>query len=217
MLARRTASRGTGPRAAPPPPMASPRTIAKIEARIHERAAYCLQFELADPRSGMITLTGVKLSPDLSIARIRYTVLGGPAERSKAEHMLASAAGFIQRQVGRVLDMRRTPTLHFHYDEGLEEARRVEDLIAQALERDKRIHQEGFAPEDAGSTLEITGQRIGKARGTPGHAPSRGDDAALPGEAGSGPGGREYDHDLDAHTGDGGEAGDDTGGDGGGD
>lgn len=127
--------------------MASPRTIAKLEARIHERAAYCLQFELADPRAGMITLTGVKLSPDLSIARIRYTVLGGPAERSKALHMLDSAAGFIQRQVGRVLDMRRTPTLHFHYDESLDEAIRVDSLIAKALERDREIHDQGRAAE----------------------------------------------------------------------
>lgn len=125
--------------------MANPRTIAKIEARIHERAAHCIQFEISDPRAGMITLTGVKLSPDLSIARIRYTVLGGASERSKAEHMLASAAGFIQRQVGRVLDMRRTPTLHFHYDEAAEEARRVDSLISQALQRDREIHASGHA------------------------------------------------------------------------
>ena len=126
--------------------MANPRTIAKLEARIHELVSYCLEFELSDPRTWMITLTGVTLSPDLSFADVRYTVYGGAAERSKAEHMLASAAGFIQRQVGRVLSMRRTPTLRFHYDESLEEARRVDQLIAGALERDRLIQSQGQAP-----------------------------------------------------------------------
>lgn len=126
--------------------MASPRTIAKLEARIHERVSHCIEFEIADPRGGMITLTSVKLSSDLSIAHIRYTVFGGAAERSKAEHMLESAAGFIQRQLGRVLTMRRTPALRFHYDESLEESRRLDDLIHSALERDLKIHESGHAP-----------------------------------------------------------------------
>jgi len=134
--------------------VASPRTIAKLEARIHERAAHCIEFELADPRGGMITLTGVKLSPDLSIAHIRYTVLGGASERVKAEHMLESAAGFIQRQVARVLDMRRTPALKFHYDESLEEAIRLDGLIHSALERDRRIHETGKAPPDGSEPEE---------------------------------------------------------------
>ncbi|HUR28552.1 MAG TPA: 30S ribosome-binding factor RbfA [Planctomycetota bacterium] len=140
--------------------MASPRTIAKLEARIHERAAHCIEFELADPRGGMITLTGVKLSSDLSIANIRFTVLGGKSERVKAEHMLQSAAGFIQRQVARVLDMRKTPALRFHYDESLEEAIRLDDVIHKALERDRVIQEAGQAPpepvddEDAGEAVE---------------------------------------------------------------
>ncbi len=127
--------------------MANPRTIAKLESRIHERVAYALEFEVSDPRAGMITLTGVKLTSDLSLADIRYTVLGGTGERTKAEHMLASAAGFIQRQVGRVLSMRRTPTLRFHYDESLERSLRLDSLIAGALERDRKIHDAGHAPE----------------------------------------------------------------------
>ena len=133
--------------------MANPRTIAKLEARIHERIAHCIEFEIADPRSGMITLTGVKLSTDLSIANVRYTVLGGAAERSKAEHMLESAAGFIQRQVGRVLSMRRTPALRFHYDESLQEALRLDELIHSALARDQEIQKTGQAAATDGADL----------------------------------------------------------------
>ena len=99
----------------------------------------------------MITVTGVKLSTDLSVADVRYTVLGGPAERAKAEHRLQSARGFNQRQLARVLSMRRTPTLRFHYDESVEEAARLDRLIAGALERDREIHEQGRASIDPAS------------------------------------------------------------------
>jgi ribosome-binding factor A len=95
----------------------------------------------------MLTVTGVELSSDLSVADVRYTVLGGAGERAKAEHMLQSARGFIQRQLSRVLSMRRTPTLRFHYDESVEKAERLDRLIAGALERDRKIQEQGRAPE----------------------------------------------------------------------
>ena len=81
--------------------MANPRTIAKLQARILERAAYCVEFELNDPRVGMITLTRCELSSDLAHARIFFTVLGGSTDRRTTERALESAAGFVQRQVGR--------------------------------------------------------------------------------------------------------------------
>jgi len=120
--------------------MANPRTIARLEARILERAAYCLQFELADPRGSFITLTRVKLSSDLSVARIYYSVLGGPSEKSKAGHMLEHAGGFIQRQVARVLELRRMPRLVWQADESAEQAADIARLIREARERDMAIN-----------------------------------------------------------------------------
>ena len=128
--------------------MANPRTIARLEARILERAAHAIEFELSDPRSGFITLTRVKLAKDLSAAKVYYSVLGDAAEKSKAAHMLASAAGFIQRQVGRVLDLRRVPRLTFVYDESIEEAARMDELIRNALERDRVIAEQGAPPPE---------------------------------------------------------------------
>jgi ribosome-binding factor A len=105
--------------------MANPRTIAKLEARIHERAAHALEFEVRDPRNVLITITRVELSKDLSHAKVFYSVLGGKAERSKAEHMLSSAGGFIQRQVARVLETRKVPHLHWIFDETIEQAQEL--------------------------------------------------------------------------------------------
>lgn len=128
--------------------MTNPRTIAKLEARIHERAAYALEFEVRDPRMTLVTITKVELSPDLLYAKIFYSVLGGKAERSKAEHMLASAAGFIQRQVARVLETRKVPHITWHFDDSLEKAQHLDATIRKALERDKIIAETGKPPED---------------------------------------------------------------------
>ncbi|MCY3004136.1 MAG: 30S ribosome-binding factor RbfA [Planctomycetota bacterium] len=128
--------------------MANPRTIAKLEARIHERAAHALEFEVRDPRNVLVTITRVELSNDLSHAKIFYSVLGSKSERSKAEHMLASAGGFIQRQVARVLETRKVPHLHWIYDESIEQAQELDSAIRKALERDRIIAQTGKPPTD---------------------------------------------------------------------
>jgi ribosome-binding factor A len=137
--------------------MANPRTIARLEARILERAAYCIEFELADPRSSFITITRVELSPDLSHGKIFYSVLGDAAEKSKVAHMLESAAGFIQRQVARVLEVRRMPHLRWIYDESIERAEHLDHAIQEALERDRKIHEQGAAPEADGDGGEPPG------------------------------------------------------------
>jgi ribosome-binding factor A len=128
--------------------MANPRTIARLQSRIHERAAHCLEFEVRDPRAPLITITRVELSNDLSAAKIFYSVLGPRAERSKAEHMLESAGGFIQRQVARVLETRKVPRLSWIYDESIEEAQRLDTAIKKALARDQVIAETGKPPEE---------------------------------------------------------------------
>jgi len=120
--------------------MANPRTIARLQERIRERAAYCLQFELNDPRAGFITITKVELTADLSIAKIHYSVLGEASDRTKVAHMLEHASGFIQRQIGRVLELRRLPSLRWIYDASAEEAADMDRIIREARERDKRIN-----------------------------------------------------------------------------
>ena len=121
-------------------PMANPRTIARLQERIRERAAHCLQFEVSDPRAAFITITRVELSPDYSFAKIYYSVLGGDSDKSKAEHMLKSAGGFIQRQVARVLETRRVPHLSWIFDGSAEQAADMDRLIQEARARDRAIN-----------------------------------------------------------------------------
>lgn len=120
--------------------MANPRTKARIEARIHERVAYCLEFELNDPRGSFLTVTKVELSSDLTVAKVWYSVLGGQSERARVARMLEDATGFVRKQIGRVLRMRRIPRLAWVYDDSIEYAADVERKIGEALRHDREIN-----------------------------------------------------------------------------
>lgn len=131
--------------------MASPRTLARLEARILQRAAHCLEFEVADPRASFITLTSVKLARDLSTARVSYSVLGSPADRSRTQHMLEDASGFIQRQVAKVLKTRRMPRLTWAYDDSVEYAAEIDRKIKEAMRGDREINPSAHADVDVES------------------------------------------------------------------
>lgn len=125
--------------------MANERTRARIASRIKERAAYCIEHELNDPRTHFITITEVEVSSDLTSASLRYSVLGTPAQRRQVEQMMTKAAGFIQRQVGRVLQTRTVPRLTFYYDDSLERAAAMDAAIQAALNKDRKVNPSAHA------------------------------------------------------------------------
>src|SRR5262245_33124475 len=125
--------------------MVNPRVKARIEARIRERVAYCIEFELNDPRATFITLTRVEISDDLSSARLFYSVYGTSGDKSRAAHMLADASGFVRKQIARVLKTRRVPALQWIYDDSIERTARMEATITDALEKDRRINPSAHA------------------------------------------------------------------------
>lgn len=126
--------------------MANPRTLARLEARIQERAAHCLQFEIKDPRATFVTITKVELAQDVSKGKIWWSCLGSEADRRKTEAMIAGAAGFIQRQVARVLDTRTVPHLAWEYDASIARAAEMDKLIDEARARDEAVR--GAAEEE---------------------------------------------------------------------
>jgi ribosome-binding factor A len=85
--------------------------------------------ELKDPRIGMVTVTGVHVTPDLAEARIFISVLGNDKKRAATLAGLESARGVLQAKLGRQLSLRRTPTLTFTYDDSVERGVRMTKLI----------------------------------------------------------------------------------------
>jgi ribosome-binding factor A len=127
--------------------MANPRTKARIEARIRERVAHCVEFELNDPRAAFITISRVEISADLSISKIYYTVMGSEGDKRRVARMLEDATGFVRRQVGRVLRTRRVPRLTWFYDDSIEFAENMNNTIAQAIARDREINPDAHLHE----------------------------------------------------------------------
>ena len=91
-----------------------------------------LERELQDPRILLVTVTRVKVTPDLSQARVFISTLSAGEERKKALQGLKSASGFVRRSLsGRLHHLRRIPDLIFEYDETLETEMRIEQLFDQ--------------------------------------------------------------------------------------
>jgi len=87
-----------------------------------------------DPRLRDLTVTAVRMSPDLGVARVYVRTLGGGAERRAAAlRALGRAAAFLRGQVGRALGLRVTPELRFEWDTQPDTARRVDDLLRAAV------------------------------------------------------------------------------------
>ncbi|MGH7583441.1 MAG: 30S ribosome-binding factor RbfA [Gemmatimonadales bacterium] len=89
-----------------------------------------LRGDVRDPRIGMVTVSGVEVTRDLSHATIRVLPHGTPEERAAAVEGLQSAAGFLRRLVARTLTTRTVPELHFVLDRGLEHAQRIDQILA---------------------------------------------------------------------------------------
>ena len=84
-----------------------------------------------DPGIGFITLTRVKVSPDLQQARVYYTSLGDAQARRETAKALQRATPFFRRQVGSRLQLRRVPELQFQFDESIAHQDRVEQILRE--------------------------------------------------------------------------------------
>jgi len=103
---------------------------------------------MRDPRIGFVTITGVKMSPDLREARVYWTVHGDAAEREHTARGLENARGFLRREIALELKLRVTPDLRFTYDEAIDRGERIEQLIRQVHEEeDARAEPSPSAPE----------------------------------------------------------------------
>ena len=100
----------------------------KLGDLIQRELSELLQRELRDPRVGMITITGVDVSPDFSHAKVFFTVL--EKERLEdAREGLRRAAGFLRSRLARRIKLYTTPELRFEYDESVERGDRLSRLI----------------------------------------------------------------------------------------
>ena len=112
----------------------------KVESQLKEITSEEVA-SLSDPRiKGLVTVTGVRVSPDLAHATVFYSVLAEEDDIA-AKEGLQSAAGRIQAAVGAQMRLKRTPRLHFEPDPVVERATRIEVALRE-VRTDEDAHQE---------------------------------------------------------------------------
>lgn len=109
--------------------MARPRRVQRLQQLILEVAAETLLKEIRDPRIGVVSITRVKLTPDLTQATLYWSALAEGAELRTTERGLEHALPLIQRRVAGALRTRIAPRLAFRHDSTLEQAQHLEAIF----------------------------------------------------------------------------------------
>ncbi len=110
------------------------RRPARVADNIKNEIAMLLLRKVKDPRLYNVTITGVKITPDLRRAQVMFSCSGGDAEDVGSG--LASARGFFRSHLARELGMRYVPDLEFVQDLSLERQFEMDELFREIAEKD---------------------------------------------------------------------------------
>jgi len=113
----------------------------RVADQIQRELAQLIRDEVRDTRLGMLTLTAVQVSPDLSHAKVFFTTMD-PGQRAVALEILSGAAPYLRSLLGRLMRLRITPQLHFVYDDSIERGAHMSAVISAALARDAKLRGE---------------------------------------------------------------------------
>jgi ribosome-binding factor A len=108
----------------------------RVSELVRQAVGAFLTGDVRDPRIGFVTVIGVDVSPDLSHANVRVSVMGTEEEKAKSLEGLASAARYLRAQLANELPLRTSPELHFHLDRGIEHAQHIDRVLKELKESD---------------------------------------------------------------------------------
>lgn len=120
----------------------------RLGEQIKRDLAQMLQFQVKDPRLGIVTLNAVKVASDLGYADIYFTVMkpgmveADDATIKETETVLTDMSGYLRSELSQVMTTRITPHLRFHYDIALTRGHKLTNLINDAIKSDRRNEEE---------------------------------------------------------------------------
>jgi ribosome-binding factor A len=119
--------------------MATNRRVSRVSSLIQQEVSQMLLHDIKDDRvgAGMVSVTDVEVSGDLQHAKIYVSIYGTEEAKSETMAGLQSATGFVRRELGRRVRLRRTPEVVFIEDRGLERGTRMLTLLNQ-LSQERR-------------------------------------------------------------------------------
>jgi ribosome-binding factor A len=146
--------------------------VERVAEQIREEVSQILATEVADPGIGLITVTRVKVSPDLSLARIYWTTMGDAAERKKTAKALGRAAAFVRHLLATRMSLRRSPEVTFLFDESVAAQDRVEQILLELKQEEaarvgEQIEGGGGIDGDGGIEQSDSAEGTENAEGNP--------------------------------------------------
>lgn len=119
----------------------------RLAGEIRQELSVLIARSVKDPRVGFVSVTRVELSGDLRHARVYVSVLGTDKQRDESLQALRRASGFLRRELGQRIRMRRVPELDVRHDPGLDATQRVAELL-------REVAPPSAASDDAAPTPE---------------------------------------------------------------
>jgi ribosome-binding factor A len=132
----------------------------KLGERIKVLASEALVRAVKDPDLGFVTFTDVRVTPDLSHAKLYYTIFGTEEEQERSKEILYENRGRIRGEIGKNLTIRITPTIELINDEVPETAGAMADLLAEAKRRDFEVEKMAKSAKPAGEADPYVKPRI---------------------------------------------------------
>ena len=114
--------------------------LGRIEGEMQRVLSTLVSREVRDPRVGNVTITTVTVAPDMSTARIFFVPFVSKHPPEEVMEGLNRASGFLRGALGRALSLRHAPKLEFIYDQQIEHADKLTQLIDRAVKSDENKH-----------------------------------------------------------------------------
>ncbi|MFA5859062.1 MAG: 30S ribosome-binding factor RbfA [Elusimicrobiota bacterium] len=135
----------------------------RVGELLHHKISEIIQ-HLKDPELGITTITEVKLTDDLRIAKVYYSVFGDDNAKKAAGVVLNRAVSYIRHEIAEGLVLRLVPEILFYYDDTAEKAARIGAILQQLKTKDSDIHTAGKGQEPDSGSKKIRRQKRDRKR-----------------------------------------------------
>ena len=115
--------------------------LGRVNEEIRKALSQIIDYEVKNPDvTGMISVTKVKVTPDLKYAKVYVSILNSKNNDKTMEGLKASS-GFMRTSLAKKVNLRITPELVFEYDDSIEHGERIENLLREIKKQDEEIRR----------------------------------------------------------------------------
>ena len=120
--------------------------IDRVTEAIRQEVSIIIHDYIKDPRLGFVTITRVEVAPDMSSAKVSFSVLGNDDAYRKTQVALDSARGFIRKLLAERINLRFAPDIIFEDDRSSEYSVRIEEILNEIHSQEKPVVPEKRLP-----------------------------------------------------------------------